>query len=580
MKAKRNTRKIWAAVFIVALFLISSMIPVSAGLSDGLAGFIEKVKPVDGTSGAAEQKPIPTLDNTKSNDIFLTANNELNLIGMQQQDQLQIQSYQQPSTAKKYAVIMVGRYAGLRLLNFGGSVTNFLTYVNQSYYWFLKAAGMMYNTLHDTYGYGDDSIFLLVHLLPVVTWKGKTYFNTIPPQFNSNWIDCESTKEDLEAVLSTFKPEGTNALNDQDQLFFSFIDHGANVDDNYAGDDYYVNEFIGASNYINTNWINEENAYDYSSVQEHLSYHNIGTDAIFKRLQSGWSDPLTLTLDEPTNIKGFRISAKSYKDLQGNQIYLDKMKLELYDGNTLKNTSYFTSWPDSGYIYKELDNKEEVNKVKITFHLTDGTFFVHRAKVYDFNFWTAEWDNCGEVGRHTYFGCPFLTVPEYLRPLWSILFGGDDSENLLDHDLYDYIYDINQNAKIIFALQPCMSGGFISELSGPNHIVCTASRGCEVADASWIEPFTWALDGTYGDPNNDGKISILEAYELAAQNVANQLNNHPEFPPQHPLIDDNGPEYVGYWDMSFGVGHHFSETDYYDPNDPAKDGHLAAQTFL
>ncbi|MCX6667324.1 MAG: hypothetical protein NTV74_03655, partial [Euryarchaeota archaeon] len=259
-----------------------------------------------------------------------------------------------------------------------------------------------------------------------------------------------------------------------------------------------------------------------------------------------------------------------------------------YNGDTLKNTSYFTIWPDNGYIYKELENKEEVNKVKITFHLTDGTFFVHRAKVYDFNFWTAEWDNCGEVGDHTYFGCPYLTIPEYLRPLWSILFGFDYSENLPDYELRNYIYGINQNAKIIFALQPCMSGGFISELSGLNHIVCTASRGCEVADASWIEPFTWALDGTYGDPNNDGKISILEAYELAAENVKNQLIAHPDFPPQHPLIDDNGEHIVNPWGYPIGVGHYFSETDYYysdpnnpyDPNGDLKDGYLAVNTYL
>jgi hypothetical protein len=575
MKTKKNTGKIWAAVFIVALFLISSMVPVNAGLSDGLAGSIEKVKPVDSTTGTAEQNPVPTFEKTNNNAIS-TATNDVNLIGMQQ-EQLQGQFYQQPSqpAAKKYAVIMVGRYSGPTILSYLLDIPGFLEQANQSYVWFLNSAGMMYNTLHDTYGYDEDNIFLLVHLLPVITYQGKTYFNTIPTTFNPNWIDYDSNKTNLETVLSTFKPSGTNALNDQDQLFICFIDHGANEEENY----FCNNEFISPSDRIDTNWVYEDKAYDSTeNLLSHCWYHDTGTSAVFKRVKSGWSDPLILTFNQPKPIKGYRINAKK-------ESHFDQMKVELYNGDTLVNTSIFTNWPDNGYEYKEFEDQVTVDKVKISFNLTSGTFFIHRAAVYDFNFWTAEWDNCGEVGHHTYFGCPFTTIPEYLRYLWSIIWGGYSStEKLYDYELLSYMDGIK--AKIIYALQPCMSGGFINELSadyGYNRIICTASRGCELAEASWIGPFIRALNKEYpeADLNGDGQYSILEAYKWAADRVADWLNQpgH-EMYTQHPLIDDNGKEQVGNFPEKIGVGHHFSETNYYDPTDSTKDGYLAAHTFL
>ncbi|MCX6667417.1 MAG: hypothetical protein NTV74_04150 [Euryarchaeota archaeon] len=584
MKTKKNTRKIWAAVFIVALFLISSMIPVSAGLLDNRAGSIEKVKPVDSASGTAEQKPMPIFSDANGNNVLSTVTKDLNLIVMQQ-DQLQLQGklYQQPSTAKKYAVIMVGRYSGPTILSYLTNITAFLENANLSYYWFLKAAGMMYNTLHDTYGYDEDNIFLLVHMLPVITYQGKTYFNTIPTTFNTSWLNYDSTydstKENLETVLSTFEPDGANALDDQDQLFICFIDHGGNENENYIHgiwDEFYYYEFVAPDSYENTNWFlrSEDNAYDHSHGNQGSSVtFNTDTYAVYNRPTGGkvWSDDLILKTNEIKTVKGFRINAR--KDAK-----LSQMNITFYNDNAEVKTVILDNWPDQGYKYVEFEDETiQINKVKISFYDNDTNkgFVFHPAKVYDFNLWLSGF-GCGEIGQ-TYFGCPFITIPEYLKYLWSILWGGDGSstEKLYDNDLRSYTSAINQNTKIIFALQPCMSGGFISELSGPNRIVCTASRGCELAEASWVEPFTWALSGTYGDPDNDGngndgKISIFEAYQLAAENVANQLNQHSEFPPQHPLIDDNG-DYIG---------HHFSETNYYAPTDSTKDGYWAAQTFL
>ena len=565
MKTKKNTRKIWAAVFIVALFLISSMVPVNAGLTR-----------------TAKQKPIPTLDNANDNNVLSTVTNDLDLIGMQQ-EQLQSQFYQQPSVTKKYAVIMVGRYSGPTILSYIFDIPEFLKQANQSYVWFLNSAGMMYNTLHDTYGYDEDNIFLLVHMLPVITYQGKTYFNTIPTTFNTSWLNYgstyDSTKENLETVLSTFNPGGENELTENDQLFICFIDHGGNENENYIHgiwDEFYYYEFVAPDNYENTNWFlrSEDNAYDHSHGNQGSSVtFNTNTYTVYNMPTEGevWSDDLILKTNEIKTVKGFRINAR--KDAN-----LSQMKIKFYNDNTEVKTVTLDNWPDQGYKYVEFEDETiQINKVKISFYDNDPNwgFAVHKAKVYDFNLWLSGF-GCGEIGQ-TYFGCPFTTIPEYLRYLWSILWGGDGSstEKLYDNDLGSYIAAINQNAKIIFALQPCMSGGFISELSGPNRIVCTASRGCELAEASWIGPFIRALNKEYpeADLDCDGNISIIEAYKWAADRVVDWLSQpgH-EMYTQHPLVDDNGDS----------IGHHFSETNYYDPNDSTrtKDGYLAAHTFL
>ena len=511
MKTNNNMRKIWAAAFVVTLFLISSMVPVI---------------------NAEMQQDV--------------------------QQRAICSGHSQSFQTKEYAVIMVGRYFGLWTRSYLLNMSAFLNTVQQYYTWYLNAASMAYTTLRDTYGYDEDNIFLLVKLLPDnIYFNGKQYF-TIPEVFDSAWVDYTSSEENLENVLNTFKPGGENELTENDQLFFCFIDHGANEKVNYYANDHWVSEFIPPESHFNTDWTAEYKAYDTYVENVHYIYHNTDTGAVYNKAQNGWSDKLILSLNEPKTIKGFRISANKQK-------YLDQMDISFYKDDSLVKNVTLNDWPDGKYKYVEFEGEEKVvDEVKISFHENDPKwgFAVRNAVVYDFNFW--EIDGCGEVGR-TYFGCPFLSIPEFLMFIF-----GNDVEKLYDDELMSYINGIN--AKIIYALQPCVSGGFISELSGENRIVCTASRGFELADASWIEPFIRALNKTYpeADLDNNGKISILEAYRYAAGNVEKQLSQHPNFPPQHPLIDDNG-DYIG---------HHFYETNYYDPIDPNKDGYLAAHTFL
>ena len=119
--------------------------------------------------------------------------------------------------------------------------------------------------------------------------------------------------------------------------------------------------------------------------------------------------------------------------------------------------------------------------------------------------------------------------------------------------------------QLIIVLQPCGSGGLIDELSADHRIICTSVSANE-GEGGWIETFIRGLSGKAdtepGIGNNDGKVSIEEAFHLAAQHVW-------EGSRVHSLLDDNGD----------GVGHWFKSKGY-DPNDPNKDAYWAARTFL
>jgi len=548
---RKDIRKIIIAVFVIIL-LLSSMLVANA----------EK-----------NNTKIEDLENIQENDDLETLNQAPKLLIKESQ----------PS--KKYAVIMVGRYfGGWQLGLYGFNLTELYNDIQDHYRWYLNDAARMYKMLQDTYGYDNDSIYLLLKPLPEVVWIPGLGIRTfeIPDCFNTDWIDYRDNLEDnLKIVLEKFEPDGEHALGENDQLFFCFIDHGGNENVNYCytidGD--YTNEFISPDSHDNSNWKYEDNAYDiYESGNDF--YHNTYTKACFNEIQNGWSDALVLTLNEPKTIKGFRISAKSYKDLKGNQIHLDEMKVYLYDEyDNVVDISTFTNWPDGKYKYAEFEGEEKiVKKVKIRFHENDTDdwgFIINRALVYDFNFW--EVDSHGEVGD-TFFGCPWDSIPDALRGIF-----GYDVERLYDYELNWYTYRIE--AKIIFALQPCNSGGFVRELGSVTHdgerIICTASRGFEFAD-EWIGPFRKALDKIDEDDDGipdadlylqDGNISIFEAYIYAAKYVNATFAGK-----QHPLLDDYNSDPVE--DGRYVIAHHYSETNYFNPSDPEKDGYLAANTYL
>lgn len=526
--------KIIMSVIIVTIFLLSS------------------------TKAAPAELPLAGRNDSPSDDIAGEP-----IVGYAQQ-QSQSLGPSQPSqpVQKKYAVICVSRYFGLWYFGmFQFNPLNFYKYVQQYYTWYLNDAGKMYRTLKDIYGYNEENIFVLVKLLP-------SYFK-VPSSFDPEWRYDDFNEQNLETLLNRFQPEGDLELSEDDSLFFCFIDHGGN--ENVGGWDY-DDEWPSPEMHEDEKyWKHENYAYD----------NDTNTKAVFNpsilEYNRDKSEFLTLKLDSSINIKGFRIRAKYYKAVKiGETIiipsFLDKMELYFYKDNAYRTKITFDKWPDDGWLYHDFNGIEyEVNKVLIRFYKNSNLgFLTHPAKITEFDFWDI--NGCGEVGS-TYFGCPFESIPDVVK--WIF---GNDVQKLYDYELAEYMGENSEDTRIkgtiIYALHPCFSGGFIHELSGDKRIICSSVRGFELDDG-WMGPFRRALNKTDDEGYSlmedvdlypvDGKVSILEAYMYAADYVSSI---------QYALIDDNEDD----------IGHHFCETDYFfditDPDNPSRDGSLAADTFL
>lgn len=132
-----------------------------------------------------------------------------------------------------------------------------------------------------------------------------------------------------------------------------------------------------------------------------------------------------------------------------------------------------------------------------------------------------------------------------------------------DYEFANYIEGID--GTLVFVFQPCNSGGFIDDVSGPNRIVMSSTNPRE-GEGGWIRLFYEGLSGDADtDPeigNQDGIVSFEEAHHHAARYVYERQT-------VHSLLDDNGD----------GNGHHYTSSGY-DINDPSKDAYIAARTFL
>jgi hypothetical protein len=396
--------------------------------------------------------------------------------------------------------------------------------------------------LKNTYGYDDDHIFLLVKLVPGLT---------IPEEFKKikDLIDYTSSKSNLELVLSKFQSGGSNALGEDDSLIILLINHGGVYADS-NGDDGGIS-WLSPDRFDGSSWDFEQYSYD----------DNLNTCAVFDEGNTDYSDWMTLMLDNPVKLRGFRIQANNYvvnNDSKKPKNVYDELKLEFYDGSALVKTTSLGFWATQGWQYQRFEGDASdlptADKVKIRFNGNNEVFkgFVrYPAKVFEFDFWPS---SSGYDMTKVYMGCPFLTIPSFLQHLYD----DTDNEKIYDTELASFVDNIK--AKMIFFLQPCFSGAFIDDLSGENRIICTASRGSEPAD-SWIGLMRKALNFEVdADYNNDGKISILEAYEYTAKEDYKIYGDL-----FHPLIDDDGTY----------PGHYYNEPSY-----GLSDGKLASQTFI
>lgn len=102
------------------------------------------------------------------------------------------------------------------------------------------------------------------------------------------------------------------------------------------------------------------------------------------------------------------------------------------------------------------------------------------------------------------------------------------------------------------ALKPCQrplaviqcasaSGPFINALSGPDRVIITATRsGYEVNATRFGGYMAQAIADPSADLDKDGQTSLLEAFLLAAREVAQFYKEAGRLATEHPLLDDNG----------------------------------------
>jgi hypothetical protein len=85
------------------------------------------------------------------------------------------------------------------------------------------------------------------------------------------------------------------------------------------------------------------------------------------------------------------------------------------------------------------------------------------------------------------------------------------------------------------------SGPFLNKASGTNRVVVTATRsGNEQNFARFGEFFAKALTDPQADIDQDGQVSLLEAFLTASHNVGEYYKSKGRLVTEHALIDDNG----------------------------------------
>ena len=138
--------------------------------------------------------------------------------------------------------------------------------------------------------------------------------------------------------------------------------------------------------------------------------------------------------------------------------------------------------------------------------------------------------------------------------------------NLVGPDLsageYNSLFAALPTPRIVIFNMASASGEFIKPLAAKGRIVVTATRSGQETNATrFMEYFLAALKAGDADADQDGHISVLEAFNYANRLTAEFYTRAGRLATEHALLDDNGD----------GVGHQKME---------GGDGLLARTTYL
>ncbi len=137
-----------------------------------------------------------------------------------------------------------------------------------------------------------------------------------------------------------------------------------------------------------------------------------------------------------------------------------------------------------------------------------------------------------------------------LEPLWLVLIGhgtfdGREAKfnlrgpDVTDVELLEWLKPIQRPVVILNCFSA--SGPFLSRLSAPNRVVVTATRsGDEQNFARFGQYLAESIADLRGDLDKDGQVSLLEAFLVASNRVAEFYRTRSRLSTEHPLLDDNG----------------------------------------
>ena len=146
-------------------------------------------------------------------------------------------------------------------------------------------------------------------------------------------------------------------------------------------------------------------------------------------------------------------------------------------------------------------------------------------------------------------------------------FDGKESKfNLVGPDLSASEYNVLLSSlparRVVVLNMASASGEFIKSLAAKGRIVITATRNGQETNATRFAGFfISALSATDADTDQDGHVSVLEAFVYASRLTSDFYKRAGRLATEHALLDDNGD----------GVGHEKAE---------AGEGLLARATYL
>ena len=93
---------------------------------------------------------------------------------------------------------------------------------------------------------------------------------------------------------------------------------------------------------------------------------------------------------------------------------------------------------------------------------------------------------------------------------------------------------------VVFVNAASASGDFVPVLSGPNRVVITATKSAFERNATtFAEHFVRGLVSGDADKDKDGRISVLEAFAYARQEVARAYQSANRLQTEHPQLSDS-----------------------------------------